>query len=69
MDSAQVTDLRLHNQANAGCELWLMVLLDNILREVNPYAHLYKSMRQVFEEEQQKTVSENREQTMIIHVA
>ena len=70
MDSAQATDLRLHNQANAGCKLWLMVALDNILREVYPYAHLYKSMCQVFGEEQQKAVSENREQlavAMIIH--
>ena len=47
-----------------------MVALDNILREVYPYAHLYKSMCQVFGEEQQKAVSENREQlavSMIIH--
>jgi hypothetical protein len=47
-----------------------MVALDNILREVNPYDHFYKSMRQVFEEEQQKAVSENREHlavAMIIH--
>jgi hypothetical protein len=70
MDSAQATDLRLHNQANAGCERWLMVALDSILCEVNPYAFLYKSMRQVFEEEQQNRVSENREQlavAMIFH--
>ncbi len=70
MYSAQATDLRLHNQANAGCEPWLMAALDNILREVNPYALLYKSMRQVFEEEQQKAASESRDQlavAMIIH--
>ena len=70
MDSAQATDLRLHNQANAGCERWLMVALDSILRKFNPYALLYKSMRQVFEEDQQNAVSENREQlavAMIFH--
>jgi hypothetical protein len=70
MHSAQATDLRLHNQANLGCERWLMVALDSILRKFNPYALLYKSMRQVFEEDQQNAVSENREQlavAMIIH--
>ena len=61
MDSAQATDLRLHNQANAGCERWLMVALDSILCEVNPYAFLYKSMRQVFEEEQQNRVPADRD--------
>jgi sarcosine oxidase delta subunit len=51
MDSAQATDLKLHNQENAGCERWLMLSLDTMLREINPYALLYKSLRQVFEEE------------------
>jgi hypothetical protein len=42
-------NIQLHNEANASCERW--IALDNILQEVNPSAHLYKSMRQVFEEE------------------
>ena len=54
VDSAKATELRLHNQANAGCERWLRLSLDTMLCEVNPYAFLYKSMRQVFEGEQQK---------------
>jgi len=70
MDSAQATNIRLHNEANAGCERWVMIALDTMLREVNPYAHLYKSMRQLFEEEQRNAVAENRDQfavAMIIH--
>ena len=41
-------------QMHAGCERWLRLSLDTMLREINQYAFLYKSMRQVFEGEQQK---------------
>lgn len=49
--SASSSGLSEHNQANAGFERWLMLSLDTMLREINPYALLYKSMCQVFEEE------------------
>jgi hypothetical protein len=62
MDLAQATNIRLHNEANAGCERWVMIALDTMLREINPYAHLYKSMRRLFEEEQRNAVAENRDQ-------
>ena len=68
MDSAQATDIRLHNAAeNAGCKRWVMVALDAMLREVNSCALLYESMWQVFEEEQLNAVAENREQLEKTH--
>ncbi|EFX62026.1 hypothetical protein DAPPUDRAFT_120618, partial [Daphnia pulex] len=51
LDSAQATDYRANIQAMSGCCRILMVELDAMLREKNPYALVYKMMRQVLEEE------------------
>ena len=44
--------------------------LDKVLRDKNPYARMYMSMRQVFEREQRKARDEQRNQvavSMVIH--
>ncbi|XP_046632783.1 uncharacterized protein LOC124312311 [Daphnia pulicaria] len=51
LDSAQATDYRANIQAMSGCCRILMEELDAMLREKNPYALVYKMMRQVLEEE------------------
>ena len=59
MDAAQALEFRAHSEVNAGCCRDLMEEIDAMLREKNPYAAVYKMMRQVLEEEYRQTEAEN----------
>jgi hypothetical protein len=60
MDAAQASSYRANVEANGGCCRDLMEELDEMLRENNPYAAIYKKMRQVLEKEYLKAEAENR---------
>jgi len=60
MDAAQASSYRANVEANGGCCRDLMEELDVMLRENNPYAAIYKRMRQVLEEEYIQAQAENR---------
>jgi len=59
LDSAQATDFRANIHMLSGCCRTLMEELDAMLREKNPYALVYKMMRQVLEEEYLQRQAEN----------
>ena len=59
MDSSQALEYRDHHEVNAGCCRDLMEEIDAMLRRLNPYAAVYKMMRQVLEEEYQRSETEN----------
>ena len=60
LDSESATDKRLAIRANGGCEKDLMKSPDGELRQVNPYALLYKNMARVLEEEKRQAAAEGR---------
>ncbi|XP_046642653.1 uncharacterized protein LOC124327698 [Daphnia pulicaria] len=60
MDAVQASSYRANVEANGGCCRDLMEELDEMLRENNPFAAIYKKMRQVLEEEYLKAEAENR---------
>ena len=49
IDAEQASAERSRHPANEDCKRYLMDGLDKFLREKNPYARMYMSMRQVFE--------------------
>lgn len=51
MDSAEANEHRLNYPANDVCDRELMEQLDILLRLYNPYAQVYKNMRQMIEDE------------------
>ncbi|KAI9565154.1 hypothetical protein GHT06_008929 [Daphnia sinensis] len=59
MDAAAGHRVQTHSTSNAGCCRNLMEELDAMLREKNPYAAIYKMMRQVLEEECRRAQDEN----------
>ena len=59
MDSSQALEYRDHYEVNAGCCRDLMEEIDAMLRRLNPYAAVYKMMRQVLEEQYQRSQTEN----------
>ncbi|KAI9558408.1 hypothetical protein GHT06_015188 [Daphnia sinensis] len=59
IDAAQASDFRAQSTSNGGCCRNLMEELDAMLREKNPYAAIYKMMRQVLEEEHRRAQDEN----------
>ncbi|XP_057376187.1 uncharacterized protein LOC130697273 [Daphnia carinata] len=59
IDAAQASEFRSSFSSNAGCCRNLMEELDAMLREKNPYAAIYKMMRQVLEEEYRRAQHEN----------
>lgn len=70
MDSEQATDIRTGIAANSVCDRGLMKALDQLLRQVNPYTTLYKTMSRVLEEEHREAEAEGRPYYtagMIIH--
>ncbi|KZS06644.1 Uncharacterized protein APZ42_029833 [Daphnia magna] len=58
MDAAQAGEFRALSTSNGGCCRNLMEELDAVLREKNPYAAIYKMMRQVLEEEYRRAQDE-----------
>ncbi|KZR98206.1 Uncharacterized protein APZ42_006487, partial [Daphnia magna] len=52
-------EFRALSTSNGGCCRNLMEELDAMLREKNPYAAIYKMMRQVLEEEYRRAQDEN----------
>jgi hypothetical protein len=46
-DSTEATTKRLENQSNQGCMANVMQQLDEMLRQVNPFAESYKQMHQI----------------------
>ncbi|EFX63653.1 hypothetical protein DAPPUDRAFT_268051 [Daphnia pulex] len=70
LDSAQANEQRLNNPANRSCDSALMEQLDALIRRVNPYAVMYKNMRQVAMEEDRQAAVEGRAPvvvSMVIH--
>ncbi|KZS03775.1 Uncharacterized protein APZ42_033417 [Daphnia magna] len=59
MDAAQAGEFRALSTSNGGCCRNLIEELDAMLREKNPYAAIYKMMRQVLEEEYRRAQDEN----------
>ncbi|KZS09596.1 Uncharacterized protein APZ42_026140, partial [Daphnia magna] len=51
IDSTQANQFRSNNHANGRCDPFLMAQLDSLLRQCNPYAVVYKNMRQMKTEE------------------
>jgi hypothetical protein len=46
-DSAEATTKRLENQSNQGCMVEVMQQLDEMLRQVNPFAESHKQMHHI----------------------
>ncbi|KZR96590.1 Uncharacterized protein APZ42_008990, partial [Daphnia magna] len=70
IDSTQANEFRSNNPANGRCDPFLMAQLDSLLRQCNPYAVVYKNMRQMETEEDLLAEMEGRipmEIGMIIH--
>ncbi|XP_046452737.1 uncharacterized protein LOC124200510 [Daphnia pulex] len=70
LDSNQANKQRLNNPANRSCDSALMEQLDALIRRVNPYAVMYKNMRQVAMEEDRQAAVEGRAPlvvSMVIH--
>ncbi|KZS10733.1 Uncharacterized protein APZ42_024749 [Daphnia magna] len=59
MDAAQASEFRADFDSNGRCCRNLMAELDAMLREKNPYAAIFKMMRQVLEEEYRRAEAEN----------
>ena len=59
MDSSQAPEYRDHSEVKTGCYRDLMEEIDAMLRRLNPYAAVYKMMRQVLEEEYRREQAEN----------
>ena len=71
MDSAHANEHRTNLPANKNCDKHLMEQLDTMLRLCNPYAEVYKMMRQVADEEDKLAQQENRPRLqvgMVIHL-
>ena len=67
IDSKQVTLIRADHPANGGCDQQLMKDLDAMLREVNPYAKIYKSMNRVLLEEYRQAERKGKPQLAVAH--
>ena len=59
MDSSQAPEYMDHSEVKTGCYRDLMEEIDAMLRRLNPYAAVYKMMRQVLEEEYRREQAEN----------
>ena len=71
LDASDADEHRINFVANKECDPALMRQLASILRQINPYAKIYKQMRDVELEEQQLANQEGRPSfmvQMIIHV-
>lgn len=70
LDSTQANEHRMNFAPNQVCDGELMSQLDALLRQVNPYANIYKNMREMIEEEERLSVAEGRPRMqvgMVIH--
>ena len=70
VDVQEATQTRLNFRQNTHCVAELMRLLDNLLREVNPFARAYKYMGEVVQEEISAALQSGRQvqqMSMVFH--
>ncbi len=70
LDSTQANEHRMNFAPNQVCDGELMSQLDALIRQVNPYANIYKNLREMIEEEERLSVAEGRPRMqvgMVIH--
>ena len=60
-NSADVNQQRLQNHHTDGCTTEVMEIISRVIYEMNPYAKLYKSMAEKYNEEREHARSEGRE--------
>ncbi len=60
LDPDEALNQRLGIAANTGCNPNILTALDELLRQINPFAQAYKMMREVELEEAQKATVEGR---------
>ena len=60
IDSEQATEIRSSIGMNSLYDRALMGALDHLLRDINPFSHIYKTMNHVLEDEHRQAARESR---------